>query len=206
MENPINELSVQKIQLDAVKTIALGFEKKDFHKGQNHRETLQAVSSSIVNSTDRQVKIAGLEILGDYASKDYAGQGVHLRFPAVRAATVETIATISCDDEDNAVKLVGLDQVSRRLDIYKGTDGEDHDQAVEAIRKIASSVVAKDGRQAELSVINKAMEVLGAYAARKYGSTKDDLFSHVVQQKALDAINFLTTTMGVEKLTDLQTT
>ncbi len=196
------------VQLEAIKALAQGFDKIDSSDdGSLHRETLVALAK-IVAAADSSaaVKIAGLQSIGDYAVRNSSNYlAPSHRLPSVQKEAVDVIADAADREDDLKVKEAGLDQVARRLELLdKSNEGEIHGQAVDAILKIAMSVVVDKDDLAAAALVKKAIDLLSEYANRNsnnYLAPSHRLPS--VQEKVKGYIELIATTAGVEKFADL---
>jgi len=196
METQTAEAPVLGVQIEAIKKVAEGFNKADFN-GRLHSEVAESVARNIVIAEEEPVKVEGLKVLGNYAS----ATGRDWEYvPQVQEKVVDQIAAIGQGEPSIPVKGEALTQIARRFD-KADFNGRTHGQAVDAMRKVASSVTVTEQNSPQAELVNKAIDRLGAYAS---ATGRDWEYVPQVQSKARAAIDYISATAGVAKLTDLK--
>ena len=206
MPEPIMETPVATIQVEAINALARGFDKRDYANGAEHRGMLETLTRSIATADNSDVKTEGIRKLGDYSVRTSVDtHSEYLQVKSVQDEAVDAIATISAEDPDIKVKDAGLEQVARRLDLRDYRNGEVHSGAIDAIRRIATSATVKEGDQTAAPMVKKAIDILSGYSTRTSVDTHSEYLQvKSVQEQAKGIIHLITSTVGVEKFSDLK--
>ncbi len=99
-------------------------------------------------------------MIGDYAIA--TGQD-WVYVPQVQEKVVDQIAAIGQGEPSIPVKDAALTQIARRFN-KADYNGRTHEQAVDAMRRVASSVTVTEQNSPQAELVKKAIDRLGKYA------------------------------------------